>query len=86
MAIATFGAAAQEKKTFTVLKANPITSIKNQSRSGTCWDFATLAFFEGEILRQTGRTYYKGTWYMSRNYIALNTIYIFLNRHAVKSH
>ena len=57
MVIATFGAAAQEKKTFTVLKANPITSIKNQSRSGTCWDFATLAFFEGEILRQTGRTY-----------------------------
>lgn len=42
---------------FTVIKENPITSVKNQNRSGTCWDFATLGFFEGEILRKTGRTY-----------------------------
>ena len=42
---------------FTTVKANPITPVKNQSRSGTCWDYATLGFFEGEILRQTGRTY-----------------------------
>ena len=41
----------------TVLKENPITSVKNQNRSGTCWDFATVGFFEGEILRKTGRTY-----------------------------
>ena len=50
----------QEKKdslVFTTVKANPITSIKNQSRSGTCWDYATLGFFEGEILRKTGREY-----------------------------
>ena len=26
---------------------------------------------------------YQGTWYMSRDYIALNTTYIFLNRHAL---
>jgi len=26
---------------------------------------------------------YKGIWYMSRDYIALNTTYIFLNRHAL---
>ena len=25
------------KKTFTTLKENPITSVKNQHRSGTCW-------------------------------------------------
>ena len=42
---------------FTTVKANPITPVKNQSRSGTCWDFATIGFFEGEILRETGRTY-----------------------------
>ena len=26
---------------------------------------------------------YKGTWYMSRDYMALNTTYLFLNRHAL---
>ena len=41
---------------FTILQTNPITSIKNQHRSGTCWDFATLGFFEAEVLRKTGRT------------------------------
>jgi aminopeptidase C len=45
------------KPQFTILKQNPITSVKNQNRSGTCWDFATVGFFESEILRQTGRTY-----------------------------
>ena len=48
--------AAQEKPVFTTLMENPITSVKNQSRSGTCWDYATLGFFEGEILKKTGRT------------------------------
>ncbi len=51
------GGAAQDAKKFTVLKENPITSVKNQYRSGTCWDFATLGFFESEILRKTGKTY-----------------------------
>lgn len=45
------------KLEFTTIKANPITPVKNQNRSGTCWDFATIGFFEGEILRKTGRTY-----------------------------
>ena len=26
---------------------------------------------------------YNGVWYMSRDYIALNTTYLFLNRHAL---
>lgn len=46
----------QKKPTFTVVKENPITPVKNQSRSGTCWDYATLGFFEGEVLRLSGRT------------------------------
>lgn len=45
-----------EKLTFTTVVKNPITPVKNQSRSGTCWDYATIGFFESEILRETGRT------------------------------
>lgn len=48
---------AQQKKEFKVVKHLPITSVKNQYRSGTCWDFATLGFLESEILRKTGKTY-----------------------------
>lgn len=42
---------------FTVIKENPITSVKNQNRSGTCWNFSTLSFFENEILKKNGTTY-----------------------------
>ena len=48
---------AQEKKEFTVVKQLPITSVKNQYRSGTCWDYGTLGYLESEILRKTGKTY-----------------------------
>lgn len=37
--------------TFTVVKQNPITSIKNQNRSSTCWCFSALAFLESEAIR-----------------------------------
>ena len=50
-------ASAQEKKAFRIIKEIPITSVKNQYRSGTCWDYATLGFLESEILRKTGKTY-----------------------------
>ena len=42
---------------FTTVKANPITSIKNQNRSGPCWDYSTLAYFEAELLRKTNKTF-----------------------------
>ena len=48
---------AQGKKEFTVVKQLPITSVKNQYRSGTCWDYGTLGYLESEILRKTGKTY-----------------------------
>ena len=59
------GAQAEEKKdsvnpnkpVFTTIKENPITSMKDQNRSGTCWDYSTLSFFEAEILKATGKTY-----------------------------
>ena len=36
---------------FTTVKANPITSVKNQYRSGTCWAYSTIGFFESEAIR-----------------------------------
>ena len=59
------GATAEEKKdsvnknkpVFTTIKENKITSIKDQNRSGTCWAYSTLSYFEAEILKKTGKTY-----------------------------
>ncbi len=45
------------KPVFTVIKEIPITSVKNQNRSGTCWNYSTLSFFEAEILKKSGRTF-----------------------------
>ena len=36
---------------FTTVKTIPITSVKNQYQSGTCWCFSTLSFFEAELIR-----------------------------------
>lgn len=47
----------KNKPVFTVIKENPITSVKDQNRSGTCWDYSTLSFFEAEILKKSGKTY-----------------------------
>ena len=51
------GAPVGTKRVFKTVKELPITSVKNQHRSGTCWDYATLGYFESEILRKTGKTY-----------------------------
>jgi len=45
------------KPQFTIVKQLPITSVKNQNRSGTCWAYSTLSFFESEILKATGKSY-----------------------------
>ena len=45
------------KPVFTVVKEIPVTSMKDQNRSGTCWDYSTLSFFEAEILKATGKKY-----------------------------
>lgn len=55
---AAMSAQAQEEKKkesaeyeFTVVKENPVTSVKNQYRSGTCWCFSALSFIESELMR-----------------------------------
>jgi len=48
-------ASAQKAKlpeyTFTTVTENPVTSVKNQYRSGTCWAFSTISFVESEVIR-----------------------------------
>lgn len=39
---------------FETITENPITSVKNQASSGTCWCFSGISFLESEILRATG--------------------------------
>ena len=61
MAVIALGANAEKKDSvnkpvFTVVKENKITSIKDQNRSGTCWAYSGLGFFETEILKKTGKS------------------------------
>ena len=70
MALGT-SAFAQEKTEgfqFTTVKENPITSIKNQNRSGTCWAFSSLSFFEAELIRMG-----KGEYDLCEMYLAHKT-------------
>ena len=64
LAMAGINTNAQDKKPadeqalrFTTIKENAITPVKNQNRSGTCWAYASMGYFESEILRKTGKTY-----------------------------
>ncbi|HHT28891.1 MULTISPECIES: C1 family peptidase [Petrimonas] len=54
----------QSAYTFTVVKENPVTSVKNQASSGTCWSFSGVSFLESELLRKG-----KGTFDLSEMYI-----------------
>ena len=55
---------AQSAYNFSVVKENPITSVKNQSSSGTCWSFSGVALIESELLRMG-----KGEFDLSDMYI-----------------
>ena len=47
----------KNKPVFTTVVENKISSIKDQSRSGTCWNYSTLSYFESEILKKSGKEY-----------------------------
>ena len=65
---------------FTVVKENPITSIKNQNQAGTCWCYSSLAFIESELLRMG-----KGEYDFSEMFIVHNT-YLDRADKAVRTH
>ena len=44
-------AQAEPELQFTTVKELPITSVKNQASSGTCWAFSTISFLESEAIR-----------------------------------
>ena len=58
----------EEGFVFTTVKELPITSIKNQSRAGTCWCYSSMAFLESELLRMG-----KGEYDFSEMYIVHQT-------------
>ena len=59
--LVSFGALAQKNKKdvkveekgykFTIVKENPASAVKDQSRSGTCWSFAGIGLLESELLK-----------------------------------
>ncbi len=65
---------------FTVIKENPITSVKNQSNAGTCWCYSTMSFLESELLKAG-----KGTYDLSEMYIVEKT-YLDRADAAVRTH
>ena len=36
---------------FKTVKEIPVTSMKNQYRSGTCWCFSAISFLESEVIK-----------------------------------
>lgn len=70
----------EEGYNFSVVKENPITSVKNQNRAGTCWCYSGLGFIEAELLRMN-----KGEYDFSEMYIVHNT-YLDRARAAVRTH
>ena len=88
LAAMTLGANAKPKKKevkdegykFTIVKENPITSIKNQNRAGTCWCYSGLGFIEAELLRMG-----KGEFDLSEMFIVHNT-YVDRAEKAIRTH
>ena len=79
MALVALGLSAKKKEKsedagfkFTVVKENPITSVKNQNRAGTCWCYSTLAFIESELLRMGKGEYDFSEMYIVHKYIRRN--------------
>lgn len=67
--IAAQDAPKEEGFIFTTVKENPITSVKNQNRSSTCWSFSSIGFLESELLRMG-----KGEYDLSEMFVVHHTM------------
>ena len=52
---------------FTPVRDIPVTPVKDQARTGTCWCFATISFLEAELIRQG-----KGEYDLSEMFVVRN--------------
>lgn len=67
---------------FTTVKENPVTPVKNQFRSGTCWCFSSLSFLESELLRTQKTTYdLSEMWVVGHAYSDRATKYVRMDGH-----
>lgn len=62
--LAAITVSAQGAYNFSVIKENPITPVKNQASSGTCWSFSGVGMLESELIRMG-----KGEFDLSEMYI-----------------
>lgn len=51
---------------FKVIKENPVTEVKNQSSTGTCWSFSGVGLLESELLRMGKETFDLSEMYIVR--------------------
>lgn len=86
MAIAATGVSAEDEKKapegfqFTTVDSIPITSVKDQRSSGTCWNYSSLGFFEAELLRMG-----KGEYDLCEPFVCYKT-YMDRAEKAVRTH
>ena len=67
---------------FTVIKHLDATPIKNQNRTGTCWSFSGLSFFESELLRKGKPAFNLSEMWIARNaYLGKAQNYLLMDGH-----
>jgi bleomycin hydrolase len=62
-----FSAVAQNHPDFEITHQCKTSPVKSQDRTGTCWAYTTVSFWESEILRKGGETFDLSEMYIVRN-------------------
>ncbi|MEO7263972.1 MAG: C1 family peptidase [Ferruginibacter sp.] len=57
----------QVDNNFVIEKFNPVSPVKNQARTGTCWAFSTTSLIESQAIKNNA-----GVWDLSEMYIVRN--------------